>query len=516
MTMHVDRRTLIFVPTYNEAGNVELLYRDIKALDLDADILFLDDNSPDGTGTLIDGLAATDSRVHAIHRSGKLGIGSAHLAGIAWAYRHGYQLLVTMDCDFTHSPNLIPAFIEHSNHSDVVIGSRYLRKGSLRHWNLLRKALTHAGHFLTNLLLDMPHDATGAFRVYRLDRIPAGTFSLVLSLSYSFFFESLYVLQLNGHSIHEVPIDLPARTYGHSKMAFRDALRSVMLLAYLWAKTIFDRKSLMYAEPFQKTESLQASQVEEDWDRYWNSQKDAGGLVYDLIAAAYRRYIIRPILNHFMVKHFVQNAQVLHAGCGSGQVDIDVAKRLDVSALDISASALSIYRKFNPRVSRLIHGSIFDIPLPPESLDGVYNLGVMEHFSESEIRDILNEFHRVVRPGGKIVLFWPPSFGLTVRVLAVVHWFANKVLHKNVKLHPDEITHVRSKKQVRDYLESAGFGLVDFYFGGRDLFTQAVVVGQKLAAGTVFNEAGDIAVTVAAGESMRHGQAGLRRASRTK
>jgi predicted SAM-dependent methyltransferase len=111
--------------------------------------------------------------------------------------------------------------------------------------------------------------------------------------------------------------------------------------------------------------------------------------------------------------------------------------------------------------------------------EGVYNLGVMEHFTEDEIRAILKEFHRVLKPGGKIALFWPPSFGLSVRFLSVVHWACHKLGRDDVKLHPDEITHVRSKLQVRSYLEECGFSLVEFYFGSRDLFTHAVVVGQK-------------------------------------
>jgi predicted SAM-dependent methyltransferase len=105
----------------------------------------------------------------------------------------------------------------------------------------------------------------------------------------------------------------------------------------------------------------------------------------------------------------------------------------------------------------------------------------MEHFTEEEIHRILLEFHRVLKPGGKIALFWPPSFGLTVRVLGAVHWALRRLGKHDVKLHPDEITHVRSRSQVRRYLEASGFSLVEFYFGVRDLFTQAVIIGQKSA-----------------------------------
>jgi dolichol-phosphate mannosyltransferase len=473
------QKLLIFVATYNEAENVEALFQRIRQLNLAADILFLDDNSPDGTGCIIDRIAAENPNVHTIHRSGKQGVGSAHLAGIAWAYEHGYQTLVTMDCDFTHSPERIVEFLAHAEGHEIVVGSRYMQKGSLRTWNLLRKTLTHVGHLLTTGLLRMPYDATGAFRLYRLDRIPAGVFGLVYSSSYSFFFESLYVCWLNGARIHEIPIDLPARTYGNSKMALRDALRSTTLLAHLFVKTRIDSRALLYAEPFTTSVQLRPTTAQKEWDAYWFEKKKPGALVYDLIAAFYRKFIIKPSLNHFAQKHFSPHAEVLHAGCGGGQVDTDIAEKLRISALDISEQALSMYRKCQPRSERLMHGSIFEIAAPESTFDGVYNLGVMEHFTEPEIHRILTEFNRVLKPGGKIVLFWPPSFGLTVRVLAAVHWVLRKIGKSEIKLHPDELTHVRSRRQVRAYLAATGFSLQNFHFGCRDLFTQAVVVGQK-------------------------------------
>ena len=221
-------KTLIFVPTYNECDNAPLLYNQIIALGLDADITFLDDNSPDGTGRVLDELASKDPRLHVIHRTGKLGIGSAHVDGINWAYDRGYARLVTMDCDFTHQPSDIPRLLEWSDKYDVVVASRWLRAGSLPGWNLLRRFLTGMGHVMTRFLLGMPHDATGAFRVYDLKKIPQAIFPLVKSRSYAFFFESLFVLVSNGFTIYEVPIVLPSRMYGHSKMDWREASRSLL------------------------------------------------------------------------------------------------------------------------------------------------------------------------------------------------------------------------------------------------------------------------------------------------
>ena len=501
--MDSDRKLLIFVATYNEAENVEALFGQIRKLDLGADILFLDDNSPDGTGRIIDRIAADNSGVHTIHRSGKQGIGSAHLAGIAWAYERGYRTLVTMDCDFTHSPERIVDFLAHAENQDIVVGSRYMEKGSLRTWNLFRKTLTHVGHLLTTGLLRMPYDATGAFRLYRLDRIPAGVFSLVYSNSYSFFFESLYVCWRNGARVHEVPIELPARTYGSSKMAVKDVLRSAVLLAHLFVKTRIDSRALLYAEPFTASAQLESTTAQGEWDAYWHEKRKPGALIYDLIAACYRKFIIKPSLNHFAGKHFAPNAEVLHAGCGGGQVDTDIAQTLRISALDISGQALSMYRKCQPRSERLIHGSIFEIAVPDSAFDGVYNLGVMEHFTVPEIHRALAEFHRVLKPGGKIVLFWPPSFGLTVQVLSAVHWVLRKIGKSEIKLHPDEITHVRSRRQVRAYLAAAGFSLLKFHFGWRDLFTQVVVVGQK--GGAAQSHTGNAAIEIGSAKGIPMG-----------
>jgi dolichol-phosphate mannosyltransferase len=240
---------LIFVPTYNERENVSSLVGQLVALGDQFDFLFLDDNSPDGTGSVLDALARTYPRITVIHRSGKQGIGTAHQAGIAWSYDRGYRRLVTMDADFTHSPDKIPDLIAMSDRFDVVVGTRYQNSKSLTGWNLLRKFLTHTGHFLTSTCLGLKYDATGAFRLYSLDRVPRTLFQVVGSAGYSFFFESLHVINLNKYSIGELSIALPPRTYGHSKMSYKDVFRSVKLLAQIWFKTKFRRRHYIVNSP---------------------------------------------------------------------------------------------------------------------------------------------------------------------------------------------------------------------------------------------------------------------------
>ncbi len=214
-------KTVIFIPTYNECENAPELYKQIRALGLDTDILFLDDNSPDGTGRILDDLATRDPRLMVIHRTGKLGIGSAT--------RRRHQLGLRPRLRAAGDDGL--RFHAHAVGHPAAAGTgRQVRRGrrlplaEVRQsagLNALRRFLTNFGHFLTRVLLGMPYDATGAFRLYNLQRVPRNLFAAVKSRKLCVLFESLFLLTFNGYSIHEVPIILPSRMYGHSKMDWR-------------------------------------------------------------------------------------------------------------------------------------------------------------------------------------------------------------------------------------------------------------------------------------------------------
>lgn len=472
-----NSKTLIFIPTYNEAENVERMCRELTALGLDADILFCDDNSPDGTGEIIDRLAREMPRVHAMHRPGKLGIGSAHMDGLAHAYNGGYQTLLTMDCDFTHQPEDVRRLLAIAPTHPVTVASRYLRGNSLPNWNLLRRSLTYLGHFLTVNLLHLPQDATGALRVYQLDRIPRGLFGLVRSAGYSFFFESLFVLHRNGFAIHEVPIELPARTYGHSKMTLRETGRSALRLLKLFRDSVTDPSQFLLCPSI---ENAAAPIVDpQGWDSYWTRGRETSRTVYSFIASVYRRVAIRRQLDFFIHKHFTPGARLLHAGCGSGQVDQHLTEEMKVTAVDISLPALESYRRNNPHAAAVRRADILHLDFEQGSFDGAYNLGVVEHFTKAEIGSILSEMGRVLKPGGKIVIFWPHRLATSVWVLKGVHRLLDLFTRKPVRMHPPEISLLESRAQAREAVEAAGFNLVDYYFGARDLMVQAVIVGQK-------------------------------------
>jgi len=472
-------KTLIFVPTYNERDNVRPMLAELAVHAPTADYVFMDDNSPDGTGDILDELAAKEPRLKVIHRAGKLGIGGAHLQGIAYAYDHGYDTLVTLDCDFTHSPADIPLLLRQSNEADITLGSRHLEPDSLPGWNLMRKALTKVGHVLTVGMLGIHGDATGAFRVYRLSKIPRELFNLVQARGYAFFFESLFVAYVNELVIREVPIKLPARTYGHSKMNVREIQRSVRQLVRL---SIANKTN-----PAQFRLSKMLAEVDptlvdpQGWDSYWERKKRRSTMAYELVAAAYRNVGIKDRLNTVIRREFPPGAALLHAGCGSGQVDVDLHGYARISAVDISVPALEIYVRENPKAFSIKHASIFSLPFPDASFDGAYNLGVVEHFDRDELRRIFGELRRVIRPGGKLVVFWPHAYATSVAVLNSLHWVMNDVLKKDVRLHPPEVSLVHSKKEAKALLEQSGFELSSYHFGPRDMYVQAVVVAKASA-----------------------------------
>lgn len=468
---------LLFIPTYNECDNAPRMARELAALPLDADILFVDDNSPDGTGKLLEDIKKEIPQLIVHHRSGKLGIGTAHAEAIAWAYQQQYKILVTLDCDFTHSPSDIPAMIRATENSDLAVGSRWVKSDSLPGWNSYRRAMTLLGHVLTKFVLGIPQDASGAFRAYRLNRVPQEIWDLIKSRGYSFFFESMFVFNRNGLLIQEIPITLPARTYGNSKMSTQAAFNSARYIFELALKNIRRPEQFLLPSPNLQWDSNLADP--QNWDVYWNESGETGNPVYEIIAGIYRRFFIKRNLEKAIRREFKPDSTLLHAGCGSGQVDTELQKEMKITALDISKGALSLYSRNNKQAAALVHGSIFNLPFQNNTFDGIYNLGVIEHFSKNEINQILNEFHRVLKPNGKLLLFWPHARATSVLILKLCHGFLRSILGIKKQLHPPEIFLMQSRRNAQEILTKAEFELSDYHFGPSDLWVQAVITAHK-------------------------------------
>lgn len=470
-------KTLIFVPTYNEADNVTTLIEGVFRLDLDVDLLVCDDASPDGTGAVVEALRARFPRLFTLHRNGKLGVGSAHLEGIRWAYAHGYARLVTMDCDGTHSTDDIPKLLGASEHVDVVTASRFARADSLPGWSLYRRTMTHLGHAVTGSLLGLEHDATGAFRVYRLDRLSRDVFALVTERGYAFFLQSLFILKENGARIVDVPTQLPARTYGHSKMSVGEVRRSVeRIVKIAVAKQVNPAQFRLPADVDLDPELA----GDDAWGDYWSKKSAPSSTAYSAVATLYRNLFIKRNLHRIIHEEFRAGARLLHAGCGSGQVDHGLHRFVDITAVDLSPAALRRYRLENPDAHEVRHADITALPFADGAFDGVYNLGVVEHFDRDRLPALLKELRRVTRRDGKVAIFWPHRLATSAFVLDGVHFLVNDVLRKELELHPPEPSRLRDRAEVEELFLSAGLSLARYEFGPRDLFVQAIAVGRAL------------------------------------
>jgi dolichol-phosphate mannosyltransferase len=228
--------TLIIIPTYDERDNVRPISEAVFKVQQDVDILFVDDNSPDGTGKVIDELCDADERIHVIHKTGKAGLGRAYITGFKWALQRDYELIFEMDADFSHDPAEIPHFITAAENADLVLGSRYVDGIRITNWPLRRLMLSKCAALYVHIITGMPaSDPTGGFKCYRRRVLAAIDLDLIISNGYSFQVEMTHTAWLKGFRISEVPITFVDRRSGYSKMSsviFSEALWLVWKLAF--------------------------------------------------------------------------------------------------------------------------------------------------------------------------------------------------------------------------------------------------------------------------------------------
>jgi dolichol-phosphate mannosyltransferase len=228
-------RALIVVPTYNERDNVAEVVERFLAAAPAAEILFVDDNSPDGTGDELDRLAAADARVHVLHRPGKLGLGTAYLDGFRWGMDRGFDTLLEMDADFSHDPRYLPELLRLADDgADVVVGSRYVAGGGTENWGLGRKLISRGGSLYARTILGVRvRDLTSGFICWRRSALEAIDLGAVRSNGYSFQIEMKYRAVKAGLRVVETPIVFVDRRVGQSKMSraiFVEALGMVWRL----------------------------------------------------------------------------------------------------------------------------------------------------------------------------------------------------------------------------------------------------------------------------------------------
>jgi len=221
----------IVLPTYNEAENLPKLVSALLLLPLDLNVLVVDDNSPDGTGQIADDLGiAYPGRISALHRTGKLGLRSAYIEGFQKAFDMGAEAVVQMDADFSHDPNVLNEMARQIIDCDVVIGSRYVKGGSLdKNWPVWRKFLSAFGNNYARTILRFPlHDVTTGFRMWRKEALAKMPLDRIRSSGYIFLVEMAYVAFLMEYDIVEVPIHFEDRHFGKSKMSLKIQLEAAM------------------------------------------------------------------------------------------------------------------------------------------------------------------------------------------------------------------------------------------------------------------------------------------------
>lgn len=235
MATSVATRALVIVPTYNECENIARLVTRLRNLPDDVHVLVVDDGSPDGTGQIVDGLAADDPGVHVLHRAGKLGLGTAYKAGFAYGLAREYGFICTMDADFSHDPENLPDLLAlAASGVDLAVGSRYVPGGRVVGWPWPRKLISGLANRLAHRLLGVTvRDCTAGFRCYRRRVLESIDLDAIFSSGYSFLIEMAFHCQKAGFRAGEVPITFVNRTEGASKISKWEILRACYTLLRL-------------------------------------------------------------------------------------------------------------------------------------------------------------------------------------------------------------------------------------------------------------------------------------------
>ncbi|MBN1312193.1 MAG: polyprenol monophosphomannose synthase [Anaerolineae bacterium] len=235
-----SEQVIVIVPTYNEAENIVPLVSQVfqqKGVDR---VVIVDDCSPDGTGQVAEGMVAREpNRVSVVHRAGKLGLGTAYIAGFRRAFDYGATRVITMDADFSHQPSYIPAMLRMSKSCDLVIGSRYVPGGGSRNWGISRRVLSRSANAIARITLGLAaHDCTAGFRCYDSELLQLIDLDVIRSNGYSFLVEMLFLCQKTGASVGEVPIIFEDRHFGRSKISYMEILKAWQTIVRLSAQRL--------------------------------------------------------------------------------------------------------------------------------------------------------------------------------------------------------------------------------------------------------------------------------------
>jgi dolichol-phosphate mannosyltransferase len=241
-------KPLVIIPTYDERDNVRAIAEAVLSNLPEGEVLFVDDNSPDGTGVLLDQMTKENPRIHVLHRAGKQGLGRAYIAGFKWALARDFTYIFEMDADFSHDPAELPHFIQAAQKADLVLGSRYIGGIRVMNWPMSRLLIsTGAGKFV-RFVTGLPiHDPTGGFKCFRRVVLESIELDTITSNGYSFQIEMTHTAWMKGFRIQEIPITFEDRRAGYSKMSRAIAKEAFFMVIKLAARCGFRRSPRMKA-----------------------------------------------------------------------------------------------------------------------------------------------------------------------------------------------------------------------------------------------------------------------------
>jgi len=230
------KRALVIIPTYNELENIRNIVSEVLKQDARIEVMVVDDSSPDGTGAVVKEMMQAEPRIHIIERPGKMGLGTAYVAGFKYAIAGSFDCVFEMDADFSHDPNMLPEFLRRIEEHDLVLGSRYIKGVNVINWPMKRLLLSYYANVYTRIVTGMPvRDATGGFKCFRIDVLKAINLDAIRSNGYAFQIEMSFKAYRKGFRVHEIPIIFMDRRVGVSKMSkkiVREAVTMVWRLRF--------------------------------------------------------------------------------------------------------------------------------------------------------------------------------------------------------------------------------------------------------------------------------------------
>lgn len=458
------KRILIAIPTYNEANNVRPLLELLAKVDLQFDLLFIDDNSPDGTAELLESMRSDWPNMSVLKRSGKLGIGSAHKCALEYAYGHHYDYLATLDADLTHDPGELPKMLAKAGYlpsgqdvaggAEIVVASRHLLPDSLPGWNMMRRFLTKAGYLMTRFFLKMPYDATGALRVYDLKAIPEQLWSLIQSDGYAFFYESLFILWHNGYLVAEIPVKLPARTYGSSKMSYQQMFVSVLRLVSIYTR-VRATPELFRFKP---------REAEHTVDNPWRRVSDSAllqtplTLVFDLMALKLHAWFSLPHIDHLAHRYFKPEFKVLRLGCRNELIDRNLRHWLNILSVDESADQVYHYNRTNRPYSLAKVAALSELE---GTYDAAYAWEDLERRDDGQLAAAAKECFRLLKPGARLLLTAGSRRGFVGRLIQAGGLISRLTRGRDRAFFQERAYAARTPERLVDIFVAQGFVLIE-------------------------------------------------------